>query len=249
MARLLTGLIVIFAIFHLLATALGSTRGEWGVVIGAVVVLACIAAERVLFGQPPGVAARALGLGRPARRGIMAAGAVSLLMLAVIPIHAFANGARIEMYPGWPALLPGLFAQAGIAEETLFRGYLFRRMRVGRTFWRAAALSTIPFVAVHLLIFLTQPWMIAAASVALAAIIALPLAHLFEIGGRTIWAPAIVHFVVQGAIKVVIVPGDAGGTLPLVWMVAAAVVPFVVFVVPRPSGLGEKPLVKDVKGA
>jgi membrane protease YdiL (CAAX protease family) len=246
--KLLAGLAVIYALFHWLATALGSTRGESGILIGAVIVIACIVAERLLFGERTVPAARSLGLGRPATRGLVAATGVSVLMLLVIPLFAVANGARMEMYPGWALLVPGLFAQAGIAEETLFRGYLFRRMRVGRTFWRAAALATIPFVAVHLVIFLTQPWMIAAASVALAAIIALPLAHLFEIGGRTIWAPAIVHFVVQGAIKVVVIPGEAGATLPLVWMAAAAVIPFGVLVVRRFVGPGEKPLMKDRKG-
>ncbi len=231
--KLLGGLCVIFALFQWLATALGSTRGEWGLLIGAVVVLACIAAERVLFGRRSPDAARALGLGRPASRGLVAAIVVSALMLLVIPLHAAVLGGRMEMYPGWAPLLPGLFAQAGIAEETLFRGYLFRHLRDGRSFWRAAALATIPFVAVHLVMFATQPWIIAAASLALAAIIALPLAHLFEIGGRTIWAPAILHFVVQGAIKVIVVPGDPGATLPLAWMAAAALVPFVVFLVPR----------------
>jgi membrane protease YdiL (CAAX protease family) len=42
------------------------------------------------------------------------------------------------MYPGWTLLVGGLFAQAGIAEEVLFRVYLFRHIREGRAFWPAA---------------------------------------------------------------------------------------------------------------
>ena len=61
-------------------------------------------------------------------------------------------------------LVPGLFAQAGIAEEVLFRGYLFRHAREGRDFWRAALVAAGLFVTVHLLMFLMLPWPIALAS-------------------------------------------------------------------------------------
>jgi len=43
----------------------------------------------------------------------------------------------------------GMFAQGGIAEEVVFRGFLFRRLRITRTFWRAACLAAVPFVIVH----------------------------------------------------------------------------------------------------
>jgi membrane protease YdiL (CAAX protease family) len=44
-----------------------------------------------------------------------------------------------------------------VAEEVLFRGYLFGHLRRGRSFWRAAVLSMLPFVCVHLLLFFTMP--------------------------------------------------------------------------------------------
>jgi membrane protease YdiL (CAAX protease family) len=140
------------------------------------------------------------------------------------------------MAPGWIASVPGLFAQAGIAEEILFRGYLFGHLRTSRSFWRAAALSMIPFVAVHLILFATMPWPLALASVLLAAVITVPLACLFEIGGHTIWAPALLHTVIQGAVKIVIVPHDRMTPLALMWMLASAVVPLMILVVPRPRG-------------
>ena len=128
---------------------------------------------------------------------------------------------------------PGLFAQAGIAEEALFRGYLFGRLRRGRSFWHAAALAAVPFVLVHLILFATMPWQVALAAVLLSVILSFPLAYLFELGGNTIWAPALLHFTVQGAIKVLELPGDTA--LPLVWMAASAALPYLVFLF-RPAG-------------
>ena len=106
-------------------------------------------------------------------------------------------------------------------------------MRIGRSFWRAVALAAVPFVAVHLVLFLTLPRPIAVASVLLAAVISAPLAYLYELGGSTIWAPALVHFVVQGAIKVIMVEGSST-LLPIVWMAASAVLPFLAFADRRP---------------
>jgi membrane protease YdiL (CAAX protease family) len=131
-------------------------------------------------------------------------------------------------------LLIGLFAQAGIAEETLFRGYLFGHLRRRHTFWRTAALSMPPFVAVHLTMFVHLPWPVALASLLLAATIACPLAWLFELGGRTIWAPALLHAVVQGALKLVVVTEGSGLALAWTWMAACAVLPWSVFLL-RPA--------------
>ena len=230
--RLLLGLALVFALFHFAAAALGSDRGQAGVVVGALVVAATLAAERMLFGVPVAVAAREVGLGRPSGRSLLVAAVVCVLLLLVFPTMAALDGARLVLDPRWAALLPGLFAQAGIAEETLFRGYLFRRVRAGRTFWRAVALATLPFVAVHLVLFATMPWPIALAAVLLSAIVGAPLAHLFELGGGTIWAPALLHFTIQGAIKLVSLEPPVAG-LPVIWMAASAVLPFLVFVVKR----------------
>ena len=50
----------------------------------------------------------------------------------------------------------------------------------------------LPFVAVHLLMFFTMPWPVAGlASLLLAVVISFPMAHLYELGNATIWAPAL----------------------------------------------------------
>jgi membrane protease YdiL (CAAX protease family) len=220
-----------FVGFHLLADTLGSTRGEAGIVVGGAVVAAVLVLDRSLFGRAwaAGSAMRA-----PAPRGFVVVGVLALALLAVFPLVAWLLGGELALYPGWLALLPGLFAQGGVAEELLFRGFLYAHIRRGRCFWRAALYAMPPFVAAHLLMFITMPWPIALASTALAVVISFPMARLFELGGNTIWAPAVLHFIVQGAIKVVVLDGPARDALPIVWLVATALLPFLVFAVRYP---------------
>ena len=156
------------------------------------------------------------------------------MLVSIVPVFAYVTGGSAALVPGWALLIPGLFAQAGIAEETLFRGYLFGHLRPGRSFWRAAGVSMLPFVAVHLFLFFTMPWPIATASLLLAVAISFPLAHLFELGGATIWPPALLHFVVQGTVKIVVMSGDSAPLFPLVWIAASAVLPMFVLLIARP---------------
>jgi hypothetical protein len=62
--------------------------------------------------------------------------------------------------------------------------------------------------------------------------ISFPLAHLFELGGKTIWAPAVLHAAVQGGVNVV-VPAEPDPVFALVWILCSAVISFLVFLVPR----------------
>jgi hypothetical protein len=52
-----------------------------------------------------------------------------------------------------------------------------------------------------------------------------------------VWGRAIVHFVVEGAIKLVTVD-DSAAVLSLVWIAAAALLPYLVFVAPRHKAAG-----------
>jgi hypothetical protein len=169
--RLLLGLALVYSLFRGAATALGSDRGQAGLLVGALVVAATLCVERLLFGEPPGRAARALGLGRPLARGLLAAAGVCLALLLVFPAFAAVTGRELGLYAGWTWLL--------------------------------------------------------------AALLSAPLAYLFELGGGTVWAPALVHAVMQGAIKVITVEGT-DALFPLVWMAAGALLPNLVFLVPRP---------------
>lgn len=232
--RLLLGLCIVFAVFQWSAVALGSDRGQAGLVVGALVVAATFSVDRLLFEQQFLATAAALGLGRPLAAGLAVAGGICVLLLIVVLVFLRVTGTSAVVTPDALSLAPGLFAQAGIAEEILFRGYLFGRLRRGRSFWRAAWLSMIPFVGVHLLLFFTMPWPVALAALLLSVALSFPFAHLFELGGGTIWPPALLHFVVQGTVKVLIMSGPASSLFPFVWIASSAVLPMLALVISRP---------------
>jgi membrane protease YdiL (CAAX protease family) len=144
------------------------------------------------------------------------------------------DGCRDRLRPDW-LLLASLFAQGGIAEELVFRGFLFRHARKGKSFRSAALLSSIPFVAVHLLLFLDMDFAIALAALLVAISISFPLAWLFERSGNSIWPCALVHFVVQGSIKLVEAPGEQFLAMATLWMLLSATAPWLFFVVLRPT--------------
>jgi hypothetical protein len=70
---------------------------------------------------------------------------------------------------------------------------------------------------------------VALASIILSTIISFPLSRLYELGGSTIWAPAILHFIVQATPKLVAMPGDT--TFPLVWIAASGAIPWLTFII------------------
>jgi membrane protease YdiL (CAAX protease family) len=178
-----------------------------------------------------------MGLGSPTAQGLLVAGLVCALLLTVLPGAAALTGAHLRLRSDWLWLAPGLLAQAGLAEEVLFRGFVYGRIRDGRPFWRAVSHSLPPFVLAHVLLLASMPLALALASLALSVAITPALCHLYELGGRTIWAPALVHAVVQGAIKVVDIDGESAMHLALVWIGACAVVPNAAFLCRRSEPL------------
>jgi membrane protease YdiL (CAAX protease family) len=229
MAKVLIGFVVLWLVLDRSAAFLESFRGEGGLIVCVLVVGAAIAVESLLFGRRPQAATAAFGLARPTGLSLGIAVAISVALFLFFLIYGTVTGTSLGVMPGAASLALGMFAQGGIAEEIVFRGFLFRHFREGRSFWRAAWLSAIPFVAVHLLLFLTLEFPTALASVALATVISFPLARLFEVGGPAIWAPAILHFAIQAPIKLVVAPETAYGTLALCWMAVSALLPWLVF--------------------
>ena len=215
------------------ATFLGSYRGEIGITVMAVVVTGALVAEMALGRHGPAEAFRRLGLGPPARVAAIAGIALAVMLVTLFILIAGGLNFQIELMPGAATLALGIFAQGGLAEECVFRGFLFRRLRCGRSFWSAARLSALPFAAVHVLLFLTFDFPMALASLLLAISLSFPLAWLFDIARGSVWPGALLHAVIQAAVKIV-VPGEGFTLLAICWMAVCALLPWLlVFVKPN----------------
>jgi membrane protease YdiL (CAAX protease family) len=128
-------------------------------------------------------------------------------------------------------LLAGTFAFHGLAEELVWRGYVYRRLRETRPFWRAVVL-TMPFVAVaHIPIIVSSGWLVGAAALMVAAVTSAPLARLYDLGRGTLWAPAILHAAID-TFKLVTVPAADAGRFSLLLSGFSVLVPLLVLAVP-----------------
>jgi membrane protease YdiL (CAAX protease family) len=231
--KLTAGFAAIYLVLERTAAQTNSLFGEYGALICGLVVVTALLVERLLFGRSPRQALDALGFGRPSGRGLLAALLASLALLVYVPIFVLVTGQPVTLRDGWLWIALGVFLQGGIAEELLWRGYLFRHLRATRGFWRAAAIAMIFMVAQHALLLWSLPLPIAIAALAVALATSFPLAHLFEVGGNTIWGAALLHWVIQGAFKVLVVPEAYLLSAQLGWMAVSVVVPYLVFVVRR----------------
>lgn len=226
----LLGGIVLWFLLDRTAAGLGSLRGEAGLAVCAVVLGGALVIERAAAGRGPAQALEALGLEAPEPHALRSSLRLCAAMLCFYPLFAWATHTPLALRTDAAALMIGLFAQAGIAEEVVFRGFVFRRLRAGRSFRRAAALACLPFVAVHVPLLFTLDLAIAAASLLLALSLSFPLAWMFERSGGSIWPPAVLHAVVQGSIKLV-EPGTGDTSMAIGWMILGALAPWVLVLV------------------
>lgn len=155
---------------------------------------------------------------------------VSAILLLLYPLFGYFFHTRIFLHEDWLLNLAGLCFTAGLAEEMLFRGFLFRRLRETMQFKKATLISMVLFAAAHLLLFTYFDWQIALFSTLLSVLIAAPLAFLFEKGNNTVWSPAIVHITVRTIGLVVTTSEQNFLKLTLIWMVGSMVIPYVVLV-------------------
>lgn len=222
--RVFIGVAVLFTVLQVSASALNSMRGEFGVFVALLVVAAAIGVERTLHARDW----HKLGLGTPTLAGVEVCLALSVAMICgAILFRRFSNAPlHIEANAGW--LMIGIFAQGGFAEEVIFRGYLFGHVRQSQPFWRATVISAIPFTFVHLALLFTLPLPIGLAAIAMALALTPPFARLYELGGRTIWAPALLHGVIQAVPKLV----TLDQAFPFAWMLGGVCVAWLIFLVP-----------------
>jgi membrane protease YdiL (CAAX protease family) len=224
--RFLAGFVVLYGV--LAGPAELDSSGRYGIGILAAVLLTGLVVERLLARVRPAVALRLLGFGRPDPQVVLRAVVVGVLVLGVYPVVTVVTGASFTLVSGWPWLLIGVFAFHGLAEELVWRGYAFRRLRARRTF-AGAVVATMPLMALtHLPVVLRSGLVVGLVAMLVAALTSLPLAHLFEAGRNTIWAPAIVHTAID-SFKLVVVPDEVSMVFSLTLAAVSVTVPMLAF--------------------
>jgi membrane protease YdiL (CAAX protease family) len=228
--RFLAGFAVLYGVLAMLAGLDATAR--FGLAVLAGVLVTAVLVEQVLDGGGPVAAVRRLGLGRPGGRAVVLAVVLSALVLLAHPVSAAITGVVPAVRPGWPWLLVGVFALHGLAEEIVWRGYAFRRLRKGRSFGRAVVLTMPLIVAAHVPILVNSGPAVGAAAMLVAAVTTAPLAYLYETGRNTVWAPALVHTAID-SFKLVDIPVEARPAFSLTLAAVALLVPLLAFAVPR----------------
>jgi membrane protease YdiL (CAAX protease family) len=203
--------------------------------ICAVVLIVSVTIERTLFNMNFGRAIKQLGLGKPAFLSIGLSVGLSLMLFACYPLITYLTGYSFTIPPGFVWTAVGLFALHGIAEEILYRGFLFHRLREGRSFLGAGWLTVMFFSLSHIPIIVTQGILVGGMAVLLSIASSFPFALLFEKGKNTIWGPALLHFSID-----TIIPVLAAGEFDensqkavMLWMAISAVLPYSLFLVYR----------------
>jgi membrane protease YdiL (CAAX protease family) len=195
----------------------------WGV--GAILVT-----ERVLFSDTLKDALRALGFVRARKSTLTVVLIACLPMWAFLPLFAWTNGNAFDLRPEWLSLLLGVVLVNGVTEEVIHRGFVFGHLRRGRSFATAATVSAMIFAAQHLYIIVTMGWMIGLASVLLAALLAYPLAFVFD-RGNSIAGPAILHTSSNAPVMLFALPEDFMTIALLPHMVVIVVSLYLLFIV------------------
>jgi membrane protease YdiL (CAAX protease family) len=224
---ILAGFVVLYGTLAGLAEI--DATGRLGLPILAGVLLVAVFVERVLHGTPIGAAVAALGFGRPAARAVVVALAISV---PVVVLPSLLIGVVPALRPGWPWLLLGIFAFHGLAEEVVWRGYAYRRLREGRSFGRAVVLTMPLVVAAHVPVVFGSGPAVGGAAMLVAAATTVPFAHLVDMGRGTIWAPALLHTAID-TFKLATIPAGATLTFSLTLATVSVVIPLLVLAVPR----------------
>jgi membrane protease YdiL (CAAX protease family) len=170
-------------------------------------------AERRLFGNGWRRIVAALGFVAPRTRAVLAAIVVSLPMWVFLPMYVRFIDAPSSLNPGWLPILLGVILVNGIAEEVIHRAFIFGHLRETRSFRASATISAAIFGGQHIYLLFTIGTVAGMASVVLALALAFPLAFLYERGGNSIGAPAILHTSSNAPMMLFVIPEAAGDLL------------------------------------
>lgn len=186
------------------------TSGE--IVISVAIPLAFfivpIALEILLYHKSAKSALSDIGLTRFRWAGIRLAAIYLLPLLVFFPLLSAVTGAPLALRANWTWFVLSALLNNGLVEETMMRGYVFRHLRKGRTFWRGAALSTAYFAGYHLPLILTAGPLVGTISVIVSIPMGFLTAYVYERGGNTVWGPILLHVVYNALAFIVVFPDD-----------------------------------------
>lgn len=241
-AKFLLGFALIYGTLELLARLLGDVlRLQNALLITGAVLAVALLVEVGLLSRNWRLALRQLGLGWSGWPALGVALLIALFQLAVYPLITGLTGYHWTLPSNWPWTMVGIFALHGVAEEVLYRAFLFGHLRAGRSFWRAAWLAVLLFTLSHLPILASQGLVVGGAAVMLSIASSFPFDQLYAQGRNTIWAPALVHGAVDTVIPLLATGGmaDGGQVAALIWMGVAMVLPYLAFLFPRKNLIEE----------
>jgi membrane protease YdiL (CAAX protease family) len=168
---------------------------------------------------------------------------ITLPAALVLPIYARLAQSPITLAANWGWIVLAIFLFNGLAEESLFRGFVFGRLRRGCSFWRAATLSMFYFAAAHVPLLITIGPVIGALGILFSIPIAYVTAYLFERGANTWWGPAVLHTITNAIPSVVFLSPEAQGTATSLYLLINTLVNVIVLaVLYRRSALRSAPI-------
>jgi membrane protease YdiL (CAAX protease family) len=138
-----------YFVIYLVLESTGRALDGWGFAAGksAAAIIGLAAALLVqaflLRERNPKRVLLSLGFGRPDMRVLCISGLVSVALLATIPFLVAATGGTFDLLDNWQLLALSILLLNGIAEETVYRGYLFHRLHRMYTFPKAVVLGTL----------------------------------------------------------------------------------------------------------
>lgn len=226
----LAGFLLIWLVYERSGSLLTSALRETGLIVLLLVTLSAYLVETLGFRYyKSSLVLRGLGFKTPTEPAVRAALLIALTTLLFLPGLALATGTRLGLQDNWPWIAFGVFAQAGLAQELTFRGYLFHHLRHHYSFQRVALLAAVPFVLGRILMSGTTNVPALVAGVIVAAATAFPLARLYERGSQSIWPGALVSGIAQAALQIVIIPGHLQLIALAGWTIVAALAPYLAY--------------------
>lgn len=221
--------LVAFIEMHLVGTAAeGLPYIVNAAIVFAVVLITMLLLNKWFFEKKFKATTNEIGFKTTSIQKIVPGIIISVALLLMFPVLALLLDTKLSLAENWHLNAIGLFLTGGLAEEMVFRGYLFGSLRKQMSFKKATLVSTAIFSLAHLLLFTYFDWPIALMSTILAIGISLPFAFLFERGEDTVWSPALVHTTIRTIGMVVTTGEDKFTILASAWMLASLIIPFVI---------------------